>query len=82
MAFEDFRQRLGTGFGLRIAGRHAVADVEVADDIDRDEDLGAVALTYVGNGADAALVMAGVHVDQRFGRDAAFRVVEGLQFRR
>jgi hypothetical protein len=26
--------------------------------------------------------VAGVHVDQRFGRDAAFRVVESLQFRR
>jgi hypothetical protein len=82
VAFEDFRQRLGACLGLRVAGRHAVADVQVADDVDREEDLGAVALAHVGNGADAALVVAGVHVDQRFGRDAAFRVVEGLQFRR
>jgi hypothetical protein len=37
VAFEDFRQRLGACLGLRVAGRHAVADVEVADDIDREK---------------------------------------------
>ena len=82
VAFEDFRQRLGARLGRRVAGRHAVADIEVADDVDREEDLGAVALADVGNGADAALVVAGIDVDQCFGRDAAFRVVEGLQFGR
>ena len=82
VAFEDFRQRLGAGLGLRVAGRHAVADVEVADDVDRHEDLGAVTLAHVGNGANATVEVAGVDIDQRLSRDVAIRVVEGLQLRR
>ena len=76
VALENFRQRLGARLGRRVAGRHAVADVQVADDVDREPDAGAVALAHVGQGADAAFGVAGIEVDQRVGVDAAVRVVE------
>ena len=36
VALEDFRQGLGARLHLGIAGRHAVADIQVADDVDRE----------------------------------------------
>ena len=44
VALENFRQRLGARFGGGVARRHAVADVQVADDVDREPDADAVAL--------------------------------------
>jgi hypothetical protein len=82
VALEDFRQGLGARLHLGVAGRHAVADVEVADDVDREPDRRAVAQALVGQGADAAFGVAGVEVDQRAGVDRAVRVVEGAQFGR
>ncbi len=67
-------------FHHRIAGRHAVADVQVADNIDRNESLGTVAQTGVGQGADATRHVAGIEVDQHFAIDFAVRVVKSMQF--
>ena len=48
---------------LSIAGRHAIAHIEVADDVDRDEGGGVVLQTFVGQGADAARYVAGVEIE-------------------
>lgn len=82
VALEDFRKRLRARFGGRVAGGHAVAHVQVADDVDREPDHRAVPLTRVGQGADAARGVARVEVDQRRGLDLALRIVEGAQFGR
>ncbi len=70
VAFEDFGQRLGARLLQRVAGRHAVADVEVADEVDREIHGFAVAQPLVGDGADAAFGVAGIEVDQLIGAHA------------
>ena len=82
MTLDDFGKRLRTRLDQRIARRHAVADVQVADDVDREPDGALVAEAGEGQGADAAFDIARVVVDEHFGRDVAVRVVERVQFRR
>jgi hypothetical protein len=81
VTLENLGKGLAACFPHRVAGCHAVADVEVADDIDRNIGLGAVTQTGVGQGADAARHIAGVQVDQHFAIDLAVRVVKSMQFR-
>ena len=75
VALEDFRQGLGARLHLGVAGRHAVADIQIADDVDREPDGGAITLAHVGQGADTALGIAGIEVHQRIGVDRSVRVV-------
>jgi hypothetical protein len=79
VALEDFRQGLGARLGRGVAGGHAVADVEVGDDVDREMHLGIVPQPPVGDGADAAFGVAGVEVHQGVGVEAALGVVEAAQ---
>ena len=79
VALEDFRQGLRPGFGLGVAGRHAVAHVQVADDVHGEPGDRAVTLAPVGDRADAALGIAGVELDQRAGVYRVLRVVELVQ---
>jgi len=44
-------------FFRRISGRHAITDIQVADDIDREPYFGPITLTNVGNGANAAFII-------------------------
>ena len=81
VAFDNFGERLRLRFCGRIAGGEAVADVKIAEDVEWEPDLFAVAQAREGQGADAAFGVAGVEIDQQFGIDTAFGVVEGLQFR-
>ena len=81
VALEDFGQRLAACLHQRIAGGHAVAHVEIADDVDRDPGLRCVAQARVGQCADAAIDIAGVQVDQDLAVDSAFRVVKRMQLR-
>ena len=81
VTLENLRQRLRLRLVRTVAGRHAVADVEVGDDVDGEIHRRSVALAHIGDGADAALDIARVEVDQLRGRDAAVGVVELLQFR-
>ena len=81
MPLKNFSQSLRAGFGLRIAGRHAVADIKVANYIDWKIDRFAVALPNVRNRTNATCRISGIEIDQRGRGDAAFRVVERLKFR-
>ena len=82
MALDDFAKRLRPRFGHRVARRHAVADVEVADDIDRKPDFLAIVHADEGQGADTAFHIARIVLDQYLRANARIRVVENLQFRR
>ncbi len=79
VTLENLRQGLRAGLGLGVAGRHAVAHIQITDDVDREIGHHAVAFAHIGNGADAALGVAGVEFHQAAGVDAAFGVVELVQ---
>ena len=81
MALEYFRQRLAAGFHHRVAGRHAITHIQVADDVHREPGLGAVMQARVGQGADAPADVARVQVDEDLAVDRAVRVVERMQLR-
>ena len=63
-ALEDLRQALHLRFGQGVAGAHAVAEVEVFDQVGREVHHFAVRLAHKRQRADAALVVAGVGVEQ------------------
>ena len=71
-ALQNFRQALHLRFGRRIAGAHAVAEKQVVDQIGRKVHHRAVRLAHIGQGADAALRVAGVGVVEM--RSAQFAV--------
>ena len=75
-ALEDFRQALHLRFRQGVAGAHAIAEVEVVDQVGREIHGFAVRLTHVGQGADAAFGVAGVGVEQMRGAQLAVRVVD------
>ncbi len=81
MPLENLRQGLGARFSLRVAGRHAVADVQVANDVHREPRRSPIALTHIGNGTNTALDVAGIEFHQTAGIDRAFGVVQTLQLR-
>ena len=60
MSLDDFGKRLSTCLGQRIARRHAVAYIEVADNVDREPDTRSVALADEGQGTDAAINIPGI----------------------
>ena len=79
VSLENFRQGLRARLVRGVAGRHAIAHIQVADDVDREIRDDAIALAHVGNGADAPLGVAGVELDQAAGVHAALGVVELVQ---
>ncbi len=79
MALENFRQRLGARFHQRVTGRHAVAHIQIADEVDRKVGGRAVGQALIGQRANAACLVAGVEVDELRGRHRFVRVVEGAQ---
>ena len=79
VALENFRQGLGARLFQGVAGRHAVADVDIADHVDREQCGLAIAQAGVGNGANAALGIAGIEVDQLIGAHRFIGVIEFLQ---
>ena len=80
VALENFRQRLGARFHRRVAGRHAVADVQIADDVDWNPGFGTVVQAFVRQRADTPLHVAGIEIDQHFAIDVAVRVIKRVQF--
>src|SRR5690606_37810737 len=73
---EYLRQTLHLRFGQGIARRHAIAEVEVFDQVGGEIDHLAVRLAYIGQRADAALDVAGVGVVQVRTSQLALRVVD------
>ena len=61
-AFKYFRQALHLRFGQRIACAHAVADIEVFDEVGREIHLLAVRVAHIRQRTDAALHIARVGV--------------------
>ena len=78
-ALEDLRQRLAARFHHGVPGGHAVAHIEVADDVDRYPGLRAITQPRVRQSADAAFDIAGIEVDQHTAVDFTIRVIEGMQ---
>ncbi|MND65083.1 hypothetical protein D3C80_564440 [compost metagenome] len=74
--FEDFRQALHLCFGERITGAHAVAQVEVFDQVGREIHHLAVGLAHIRQRTDAALFVAGVGVVQVRAAQLAIGVVD------
>jgi hypothetical protein len=62
--FENLGQALHLRFGQRITGAHAIADVQVFDQVGREIHHLAVRLPHIRQRTDAALHIAGVGVDR------------------
>ena len=74
-ALEDFRQALHLRFGEGVAGAHAVAEVEVFDQVGREVHHFIVRLAHKRQRADATLGVAGVGVVQVRATQLAVAVV-------
>ena len=81
IAFKHLRKPLHARFVSSVARRHAVGDVEVADDVHRDIDGLLVGLTGKRQAADAALGVAGLQIHQLRRGQRVVRIVKGAQAR-
>ncbi len=81
MTLEDFRQPLHARFIAGVTGGHAVRHIQVADDVHRNIDGLLVRLTGKRQGANTAIVVARLQIDQHAGGQFVFRIVEGTQAR-
>ena len=63
VACKNFSQGLRACLGRRIAGRHAVAHIQIVKNIDRHIDRFPVTLARIGNGANPTLFVARVEID-------------------
>ncbi|MNQ43426.1 hypothetical protein D3C85_571550 [compost metagenome] len=73
---KNFRQTLHLRFDQRIAGAHAIADVQVFDQVRREIHDLAIGVPHIRQRADAALGIAGVCVDQVRAAQFAIGIVD------
>lgn len=84
MTLEDFRQPLHARFPIAgVTGGHAVRHIQVADDVHRNIDGPFRSDRFPGKrqGANTAIVVARLQIDQHAGGQFVFRIVEGTQAR-
>ena len=75
--FEDLGQALHLRFLQRVAGAHAVAQIQVFDQVGGEIHGFPIGVTHVGNAADTALRGAGVGVEQVSAQQFTIGVVDG-----